>query len=98
MEKRMQSLNAQAPLLPGNHQEDYNLKDTSPQLGERWPNGGTFGGRGWMNGGDRFTSTYDLVEQMFYLYVREHPRFRSKLPSVPSSFFKRLPARTDSLL
>ncbi|KAB2070446.1 hypothetical protein ERO13_A08G146200v2 [Gossypium hirsutum] len=70
MEKRMQSLNAQAPLLPGDHQEDYNLKDTSPQLGERWPNGGAFGGRGWINGGDRFTSTYDLVEQMFYLYVK----------------------------
>ncbi|KAK7243613.1 hypothetical protein RIF29_38419 [Crotalaria pallida] len=48
------------------HDEDYSLKDTSPQLGERWPNGG----RGWMSGGERFTSTYDLVEQMFYLYVR----------------------------
>ena len=23
-----------------------------------------------MSGGERFTSTYDLVEQMFYLYVR----------------------------
>lgn len=32
------------------------------------------------------------------LYVLRHPRFRSKLPSVPSNFFKRLPARTDSLL
>ncbi|KAJ7949121.1 C2 domain-containing protein [Quillaja saponaria] len=51
------------------HQEDYNLKDTNPQLGERWPNGGAYGGRGWMSG-ERFTSTYDLVEQMFYLYVR----------------------------
>ena len=51
------------------HQDDYNLKDTNPQLGERWPNSGAFGGRGWMNG-ERHTSTYDLVEQMFYLYVR----------------------------
>lgn len=46
------------------HQEDYELKDTSPQLGERWPNE-----RGWL-GGERFTSTYDLVEQTFHLYVR----------------------------
>ncbi|GKV27521.1 hypothetical protein SLEP1_g36687 [Rubroshorea leprosula] len=49
--------------------EDYNLKDTNPQLGERWPSGGVYGGRGWMSG-ERFASTYDLVEQMFYLYVR----------------------------
>ncbi|XP_008231334.1 PREDICTED: protein QUIRKY-like isoform X1 [Prunus mume] len=52
-----------------NHQDDYELKDTNPQLGERWPNGGAHGGRGWMSG-ERFTSTYDLVEQMFYLFVR----------------------------
>ncbi|XP_054811665.1 FT-interacting protein 1-like [Prosopis cineraria] len=55
--------------ISGHEDEDYNLKDTNPQLGERWPNGG----RGWMIGGgsgERHTSTYDLVEQMFYLYVR----------------------------
>ncbi|XP_028774367.1 FT-interacting protein 1-like [Neltuma alba] len=55
--------------IPGREDEDYNLKDTNPQLGERWPNGG----RGWMSGvggGERHASTYDLVEQMFYLYVR----------------------------
>ncbi|KAM7263135.1 hypothetical protein ACFE04_000818 [Oxalis oulophora] len=51
-------------------QDDYNVKDTNPDLGERWPNGGAYGGRGWMSGGERFTTTYDLVEQMFYLYVR----------------------------
>ncbi|KAL5827449.1 hypothetical protein ACOSQ3_019288 [Xanthoceras sorbifolium] len=49
--------------------DDYNLKDTNPQLGEQWPIGGGFGGRGWM-GGERFASTFDLVEQMYYLYVR----------------------------
>lgn len=27
-----------------------------------------------------------------------HPRFRSKLPSIPSNFFKRLPSRADSML
>ncbi|PON52801.1 Phosphoribosyltransferase [Parasponia andersonii] len=55
--------------------DDYSLKDTNPDLGERWPSigggvgGGVYGGRGWMNS-ERYSSTYDLVEQMFYLYVR----------------------------
>ncbi|KAF2307814.1 hypothetical protein GH714_032057 [Hevea brasiliensis] len=50
---------------PLNRQEDFKLKDTKPQLGERWPHGGR-GGGGWISS-DRATSTYDLVEQMFYL-------------------------------
>ncbi|KAJ0039001.1 hypothetical protein Pint_24074 [Pistacia integerrima] len=52
------------PVNPQGHPgdlDDYDLKDTNPQLGERWPNG---------TGYERFSSTYDLVEQMFYLYVR----------------------------
>ncbi|XP_044489465.1 FT-interacting protein 1-like [Mangifera indica] len=60
------------PVNPQGHPgdlDDYDLKDTNPQLGEQWPNGMGYGGRGWMSG-ERFTSTYDLVEQMFYLYVR----------------------------
>lgn len=32
------------------------------------------------------------------MYVMRHPRFRSKLPSAASNFFKRLTARTDSML
>eukprot|EP00252_Welwitschia_mirabilis_P012246 TRINITY_DN271_c0_g2_i1.p1 TRINITY_DN271_c0_g2~~TRINITY_DN271_c0_g2_i1.p1 ORF type:complete len:973 (+),score=154.53 TRINITY_DN271_c0_g2_i1:315-3233(+) len=32
------------------------------------------------------------------LYQMKHPRFRHKLPSVPVNYFRRLPARTDSLL
>lgn len=52
-----------------NQPEDYKLKDTKPQLGERWPHGGLRGGGGWISS-ERATSTYDLVEQMFYLYVR----------------------------
>ncbi|BBH07416.1 C2 calcium/lipid-binding plant phosphoribosyltransferase family protein [Prunus dulcis] len=51
------------------NQEDYKLKDTKPHLGERWPYGGIRGGGGWISS-ERATSTYDLVEQMFYLYVR----------------------------
>ncbi|XP_042474937.1 FT-interacting protein 1-like [Macadamia integrifolia] len=63
----MQQIN---PKTHPNNQADYELKDTSPRLGEQWPNGGgVHGGGGWMMG-DKFTSTYDLVEQMFYLYVR----------------------------
>lgn len=50
-------------------QEDYKLKDMKPELGERWPHGGQRGGTGWI-GSERAASTYDLVEQMFYLYVR----------------------------
>ncbi|XP_049368746.1 FT-interacting protein 1 isoform X1 [Solanum verrucosum] len=58
------------PRTMQNHpKDDYELKDTNPQLGEQWPRGGGYGGRGWMNS-DRHASTYDLVEQMFYLYVR----------------------------
>ncbi|KAL3534252.1 hypothetical protein ACH5RR_002713 [Cinchona calisaya] len=49
--------------------DDYKIKDTKPQLGERWPHGGIRGGGGWISS-ERITSTYDLVEQMYYLYVR----------------------------
>lgn len=48
-------------------QEDYKLKDMKPQLGERWPH---LRGRGGWISSERATSTYDLVQQMFYLYVR----------------------------
>ncbi|KAJ8451630.1 hypothetical protein Cgig2_018264 [Carnegiea gigantea] len=58
------------PKGPPNHGDDYRLKDASPQLGQQWPNGGGFGGRGWMSSGERIASTYDLVEQTHYLYVR----------------------------
>ncbi|XP_074331538.1 FT-interacting protein 1-like [Apium graveolens] len=52
------------------NQENFDLADTTPQIGDRWISGGAaFGGRGWMNA-DRITSTYDLVEQTYYLYVR----------------------------
>lgn len=58
--------NLQAP--PG-HEEDFEVKEANLQLGEQWPSGGAYGGRGWMSG-ERMANTLDLVEQMFYLYVR----------------------------
>ncbi|CAI0406726.1 unnamed protein product [Linum tenue] len=57
------------PAGSNTQKEDFKLKDTKPQLGERWPHGGSRGGGGWISS-ERATSTYDLVEQMFYLYVR----------------------------
>lgn len=57
------------PIAAPDHKDDFKLKNTKPQLGERWPHGGPRGGGGWISS-ERATSTYDLVEQMFYLYVR----------------------------
>ncbi|KAK9123057.1 hypothetical protein Sjap_012659 [Stephania japonica] len=56
--------------MANSSQEDFQLKDTNPQIGERWPTGDMRGGGWWRMSGDKFTSTYDLVEQMHYLYVR----------------------------
>ncbi|CAN6453668.1 unnamed protein product [Victoria cruziana] len=46
--------------------QDYKLKDTTPQLGERW----TVAGGSILGNGEKYTSTYDLVEQIHYLYIR----------------------------
>ncbi|KAL5132635.1 FT-interacting protein 1 [Glycine soja] len=60
-----------SPQVPTSNDENYNLSDTNvQQLDKRWPSDRAYGRRGWVSGSDRFTSTYDLVEQMFYLYVR----------------------------
>ncbi|KAL8542371.1 hypothetical protein ACS0TY_003294 [Phlomoides rotata] len=45
------------------HDHDYEVKEANLQLGEQWPKGGS---RSWMSG----ERMLDLVEQMFYLYVR----------------------------
>ncbi|CAN1827683.1 FT-interacting protein 1 [Linum perenne] len=45
-----------------------------------------------------YVTPFRVVAMGSGLYYLRHPKFRSKLPSVPSNFFKRLPARTDSLL
>lgn len=45
---------------------------------------------------------YSVPFQLFIvvagLYAMRHPKFRHKLPSAPLNFFRRLPARTDSML
>ncbi|KAL6560450.1 FT-interacting protein 1 [Orobanche gracilis] len=45
-----------------------------------------------------YMTPFRVVVLVAGLYVLRHPRFRSKLPSVPSNFFRRLTARTDSML
>nr|GEW71633.1 protein QUIRKY-like [Tanacetum cinerariifolium] len=45
-----------------------------------------------------YATPFYVVIIQIGLYVLRHPRFRSKLPSVPLNFIRRLPARTDSML
>ncbi|CAH9085524.1 unnamed protein product, partial [Cuscuta epithymum] len=55
MRLKMQQAN-----YPDPQDDDFALKGMNPQIG----------GRGWMDNKRYTTSTHDLVEQMFYLYVR----------------------------
>ncbi|WOL13663.1 FT-interacting protein 1-like [Canna indica] len=45
-----------------------------------------------------YVTPFRVVAFLTGLYMLRHPRFRHKLPSVPLNFFRRLPARTDSML
>ncbi|KAL5719588.1 FT-interacting protein 3 [Ranunculus cassubicifolius] len=45
-----------------------------------------------------YVTPFQAVALFFGFYVLRHPRFRTKLPSQPLNFFRRLPARTDSML
>ncbi|KAL3503840.1 hypothetical protein ACH5RR_033681 [Cinchona calisaya] len=45
-----------------------------------------------------YVTPFQIVAVLIGLYWLRHPRFRSKLPSVPVNFFKRLPAKSDMLL
>ncbi|XP_047976568.1 FT-interacting protein 3-like [Salvia hispanica] len=45
-----------------------------------------------------YVTPFQVVAVLVGLYILRHPRFRSKLPSVPVNFFKRLTARSDSLI
>ncbi|KAM3285187.1 hypothetical protein P3S67_023986 [Capsicum chacoense] len=41
---------------------------------------------------------FEVVASVMGFYTMRHPKFREKFPSVPLSFFRRLSAKTDSLL
>ncbi|CAA2944463.1 FT-interacting protein 1-like [Olea europaea var. sylvestris] len=45
-----------------------------------------------------YITPFQIVAVLVGLYWLRHPRFRSKLPSVPVNFFKRLPSKSDMLL
>lgn len=45
-----------------------------------------------------YVTPFQVVALVSGFYVLRHPRFRHKLPSVPLNFFRRLPAKTDSML
>ncbi|KAL3599745.1 hypothetical protein D5086_007663 [Populus alba] len=45
-----------------------------------------------------YVTPFQVLALLIGLYVLRHPRFRHKLPSVPLNFFRRLPARSDSML
>ncbi|XP_044476720.1 FT-interacting protein 7 [Mangifera indica] len=45
-----------------------------------------------------FVTPFQVIAALAGFWVMRHPRFRHRLPSVPINFFRRLPARTDSML
>lgn len=45
-----------------------------------------------------YVTPFQAVAGLAGFYMMRHPRFRHRLPSAPINFFRRLPARTDSML
>lgn len=45
-----------------------------------------------------YVTPFQVVAIIVGLYMLRHPRFRSKMPSVPVNFFKRLPSKSDMML
>ncbi|KAH9626630.1 hypothetical protein KSS87_001090 [Heliosperma pusillum] len=45
-----------------------------------------------------YVTPFQVIAALAGFYAMRHPRFRHRLPSVPINFFRRLPARTDSML
>nr|GLL45189.1 FT-interacting protein 1 [Ipomoea trifida] len=45
-----------------------------------------------------YVTPFQIIAALIGIYAMRHPRFRYRLPSVPINFFRRLPARTDSML
>ncbi|RXH93698.1 hypothetical protein DVH24_014274 [Malus domestica] len=45
-----------------------------------------------------YVTPFQVLVLLGGIYLMRHPRFRGKMPSAPINFFRRLPARTDSML
>lgn len=45
-----------------------------------------------------YVTPFQVLALLAGCYIMRHPRFRQKTPSAPINFFRRLPARTDSML
>lgn len=45
-----------------------------------------------------YTTPFQVLALLAGFYLMRHPRFRHRLPSAPINFFRRLAARTDSML
>ncbi|KAG0496386.1 hypothetical protein HPP92_000921 [Vanilla planifolia] len=45
-----------------------------------------------------YVTPFQVGAVLFGIYLLRHPRFRSKMPSVPYNFFRRLPSKSDMLL
>lgn len=45
-----------------------------------------------------YMTPFQVLALLAGCYIMRHPRFRQKTPSAPINFFRRLPARTDSML
>ncbi|GAA0166632.1 transferase [Lithospermum erythrorhizon] len=45
-----------------------------------------------------YVTPFQVIAALIGIFMMRHPRFRHRLPGVPVNFFRRLPARTDSML
>uniref|UniRef100_N1R154 C2 domain-containing protein n=1 Tax=Aegilops tauschii TaxID=37682 RepID=N1R154_AEGTA len=45
-----------------------------------------------------YVTPFQVLLVITMLYLLRHPRFRSRMPSVPFNFYRRLPAKSDSLI
>nr|CAD1818131.1 unnamed protein product [Ananas comosus var. bracteatus] len=45
-----------------------------------------------------YVTPFQVIAVIVGLYLLRHPRFRSKMPSVPYNFYRRLPSKSDMLL
>ena len=45
-----------------------------------------------------YMTPFQVVAVIAGLYLLRHPKFRSRMPSAPCNFYRRLPAKSDMLL